>query len=52
MKEIKIKGVDEILYYDECDNGLPIYMWVNEKVNNFYMTLSVKYGSIDTEFKT
>lgn len=52
MKEIKIKGIDEVLYYDECDNGLPIYMWVNEKVNNFYMTLSVKYGSIDTEFKT
>ena len=26
-------------------------MVVNDKVNNFYMTLSVKYGSIDTEFK-
>ena len=52
MKEIKLKGIDEVLYYDECDNGLPIYMWVNDKVNNFYMTLSVKYGSIDTEFKT
>ena len=51
MKEIKLKGIDEVLYYDECDNGLPIYMWVNDKVNNFYMTLSVKYGSIDTEFK-
>ena len=52
MKEIKLKGIDEVIYYDECDNGLPIYMWVNDKVNNFYMTLSVKYGSIDTEFKT
>ena len=52
MKEIKLKGIDEVVYYDECDNGLPIYMWVNEKVNNFYMTFSVKYGSVDTEFTT
>ena len=51
MKEIILKGIDEKLYYDECENGLPIYMWVNDKVNNFYMTLSVKYGSMDTEFK-
>lgn len=51
MKEIILKGIDEKIYYDECDNGLPIYMWVNEKVNNFYITLSVKYGSVDTEFK-
>lgn len=51
MQEIVLKGIDEKMYYDICDNGLPIYMLVNEKVNNFYMTLSVKYGSIDTEFK-
>ena len=51
MKEIILKGVDEKIYYDQCDNGLPIYMWVNDKVNNFYITLSVKYGSNDTEFK-
>ena len=51
MQEIVLKGIDEKIYYDKCDNGLPIYMLVNDKVNNFYMTLSVKYGSIDTEFK-
>ncbi len=51
MQEIVLKGIDEKLYYDTCENGLPVYMWVNEKVNNFYATLSVKYGSIDTEFK-
>lgn len=51
MQEIILKGIDEKIYYDQCDNGLPIYMWVNNKVNNFYMTLSVKYGSVDTEFK-
>ena len=51
MKEIQLKGIEEKIYYDECSNGLPIYMLVNDKVNNFYITLSVKYGSIDTEFK-
>lgn len=51
MKEITLKGIDEKIYYDKCDNGLPIYMVVNDKVNNFYLTLSVKYGSVDTEFK-
>lgn len=51
MKEIILKGIDEKVLYDKCDNGLPIYMVVNDKVNNFYITLTVKYGSIDTEFK-
>ncbi len=51
MKEIILKGIDEKIYYEKMDNGLPVYMLVNDKVNNFYLTLSVKYGSIDTEFK-
>lgn len=51
MQEIEIKGLNEKIYYDICDNGLPVYMWVNNKVNSYYMTLSVKYGSIHTEFK-
>lgn len=51
MKEIVLKGIDEKIYTDTLDNGLSVYMLVNEKVNNFYMSLSVKYGSIDTEFK-
>lgn len=50
MQELPISGVDEKYYYDETDSGLPIIMWVNEKVNNFYITLNCKYGSIDTEF--
>ena len=51
MKEIIQQGLDETLYYDKLDNGLETYFIVNEKVNNFYITLTVKYGSIDTEFK-
>lgn len=51
MKEINLNKFDEVIYYDVCDNGLPVYMWVNEKVNNFYITINFKYGSVDTEFK-
>ncbi len=50
MEEIKLKGLNETIYYDKCDNGLKVYMWVNKKVNTFYGTLSVKYGSIYNEF--
>ncbi len=51
MKEIKLKGLNETVYYDECQNGLKVYMWVKKDVNSFYGTLSVKYGSIYNEFK-
>ena len=51
MKGIKLNKLKEVIYYDVCDNGLEIYMWTNEKVNNYYATLNVKYGSCDTKFK-
>jgi len=51
MKEIKINKLKESIYYDKCDNGLEIYMWVKERANNYYATFNVKYGSIDTKFK-
>lgn len=51
MREIEINGIDEKIFYEKIENGLDVYMLINDKVNNFYMTLSVKYGSIDTEFK-
>ena len=51
MNEIKLKGLNETIYYDECENGLKVYMWVKKDINTFYGTLSVKYGSIYNEFK-
>ena len=50
MEQIRIKGVDEVIYYEKLDNGLPVYMLQNKHVNSFYITFSVKYGSIHTEF--
>lgn len=51
MKKIKYSKIDETIYYDKCSNGLEVYMWINEKVNNYYATLNVKYGSTYTDFK-
>ncbi len=51
MEELELKGLNEkiFVYHTKC--GLPIYMWVNEKVSSMYASLSVKYGSIHTKFK-
>jgi len=51
MEEIKLNGIDETVYYKKLDNGLPVYMLVNKNVSSFYITFSVKYGSVYTEFK-
>ena len=51
MEKIKINGIDEIIYYTESKAGLPIYIWKNAYSKSFYLSLNVKYGSIDTEFK-
>lgn len=51
MEEIKLKGLNETIYVHTSSCGLPVYMWVQEKVSSTYMTLSVKYGSIHTKFK-
>lgn len=51
MKKINIKGIDEVIYYDECKNGLQVYMWPNKKSNSYYATLSIKYGSVYNDFK-
>lgn len=49
--KINIDGVDETLYKEVLDNGLEIYIVPNKNVNNYYLTFSTKFGSIDTEFK-
>ena len=51
MEELELKGLNEKIYVYHTKCGLPIYMWVNEKVSSMYASLSVKYGSIHTKFK-
>lgn len=50
MEKIKIKGIDEEIYFTTSKDGLPIYIWQNAYAKSFYLSLNVKYGSIDTEF--
>lgn len=50
METIKIKGIDEEIYYTTTKEGLPIYIWKNEYAKSFYLSLNVHYGSIHTEF--
>ena len=51
MEEIKIKGIDEVIYTTTSKDGLPIYIWKQEYAKNFYLSLNVNYGSLHTEFK-
>lgn len=51
MQEIKIKGLNETIYYEVSSSGLPIYMWKNIKKSNYYLSLGVKYGSLHTDYK-
>lgn len=51
MEELVLKGLNEKIYVYNTKCGLPIFMWVNEKVSSMYASLSVKYGSIHTKFK-
>lgn len=51
MKKIKINGVDEVIYTEVMPNGLRVFLLPNNKVKNFYMTFSTKFGSKHTEFK-
>ncbi len=51
MDVIKLKGLDEEIYYTVSKDGLPIYIWKNDYVKSFYISLNVKYGSIHTDFQ-
>ena len=51
MNKVELLGGKEVLYTEHLDNGLDIYMIPNDKVQNFYITLNVKYGSIYTSYK-
>ena len=50
MEQIKIKGIDEIIYFTTAKCGLPIYVWKQEYSKSTYFSLNVYYGSLHTEF--
>ena len=50
MKKIKIKGIEEEVYYEKLDNGLEVYLYTKENVHMNYVTFTTKYGSVYNEF--
>ena len=51
MKKITIKKINEDIYYEKLDNGLDVYLYVNNNMQNNYVTFNTKYGSIYNEFE-
>lgn len=50
MKTIKIKGLDENIYFEKLDNGLEVYLYPKENVHSNFVTFTTKYGSVYNEF--
>ena len=50
MKKIKIKEVNEEVYYEKLDNGLEVYLLNKDTFHSSYITFTTKYGSIYNEF--
>lgn len=50
MEKIKIKDIEEYIYYEKLDNGLEVYLYTKDNVHNNYVTFTTKYGSIYNEF--
>ncbi|MEE3342913.1 MAG: pitrilysin family protein [Bacilli bacterium] len=50
MKSIKLKKMDEQIYYHKLKNGLEIYLYTKDTINNNYVTFTTKFGSIYNEF--
>ena len=51
MKKITINNINEDIYYEKLDNGLDVYLYVNNNMHNNYVTFTTKYGSIYNEFE-
>ena len=50
MKKIKLNGLDEVIYYQKLNNGMDVYLYSKENVNNNYVTFTTRFGSIYNEF--
>ena len=46
MKKIRIKGVEEDIFYEKLDNGLEVYLYTKDTIHSNYVTFTTKYGSV------
>lgn len=50
MKKINLKNLNEVIFWENSLYNMPVYIWQNERLNGFYLSLCVKYGSLHTDF--
>ena len=50
MKEIKLKGLDQSVFYEELSNGLKVILLPFKNKTNYYINYTTKYGSINLDF--
>ena len=50
MNKIQINGTNEFIFYDKSKYNMPVYIWENNKMSGFYLSLCVKFGSLHTNF--
>ncbi|SFX30516.1 Predicted Zn-dependent peptidase [Thermoactinomyces sp. DSM 45891] len=50
MKKLVYAQLDEVLYHEELDNGLNVYILPKEGFHETFATFTTKYGSIDNTF--
>ena len=50
MKEIKLKGLDQSVFYEELANGLKVILLPFKNKTNYYINYTTKYGSINLDF--
>lgn len=50
MKEIKLAGLDQSIYFEKLENGLEVYMIPYTNKTNYSMHYVAKYGSVNRTF--
>ena len=50
MKKITINKINEDIYYEKLDNGMDVYLYINNNIHNNYVTFTTKYGSVYNDF--
>lgn len=50
MKEIKLNGLDQSVFYEELSNGLKVILLPFKNKTNYYINYTTKYGSINLDF--
>lgn len=50
MKKIKIKKLEEDVYYEKMLNGLEVFLYTKDDVYTNYVTFTTKYGSVYNDF--